>query len=284
MPQNYTTMNTTSLLFVPSGGLANRMRAVASAYSLSKKLNAKVQVVWFKDWTLNAPFDSIFMPVDTKLFKLREAGLWDKMVNDRPRQKNFYLFNIPQSILYRRRIYEKQMAGLKEHQFDFLKWAEGHRCYMSCYHEFGMTDDVDYTKLFRPTKEVQELIDNYTCQFSCHTIGLHIRRTDHSQSIAKSPTTLFFDYADKEIATDNDTRLFLATDSEAVKEEMTDRYGERIITSASQADRNSITGIREGLADMWALSKTARIYGSSGSSFSPMASRIGGTPLVVVEK
>lgn len=274
-------MNDTSLLFVPSGGLANRMRAIASAFSLSKKINAKVQVVWFRDWTLNAPFASIFTSISSNLFSIREANIWDKMINDRPRQKNFHFFVIPQSLLYERRIYEKQMAGLKEKGVDFLKWAEGHHCYMSCYHEFGDISDIKYTDLFCPTNDVQNIITCYTDLFSPHTIGIHVRRTDNSQSIAKSPTKLFFDYADKEIALDNRTKIFLATDSETVKDEMINRYGERLITSSSQADRNSITGIQEGLADMWTLSKTARIYGSSGSSFSPMAAKIGGTELVI---
>ena len=38
------------LLFVPSGGLANRMRAIASAYTLTQQTDSDLQVVWFQDW------------------------------------------------------------------------------------------------------------------------------------------------------------------------------------------------------------------------------------------
>ena len=64
-----------SLLFVPSGGLANRMRAVASAHELCKKVDSTLQVVWFQDWALSAPFHSIFE--ETPLVAIREATILD---------------------------------------------------------------------------------------------------------------------------------------------------------------------------------------------------------------
>jgi hypothetical protein len=278
-------MKKSSLLFVPSGGLANRMRAIASAYTLAKETSSKLQVVWFRDWTLNAPFHDIFMPIDKSILSLREASIVDKIINDRPRKRNMYFFRIPQSIIYDRCIQEKEITPLKEENFDFHKWiTDGHSCYMSCYQEFGTYEDSTCRMLFRPTKQVEEKINANVAKFSAHTIGMHIRRTDNSESISKSPTRLFFDYADKEIQAHDDTTIFLATDSEDVKEEMANRYGERIITSQNEADRNSIAGIREGLADMYTLSKTDKIYGSAGSTFSVMAAKIGGNELNVLEK
>ena len=67
-----------SLLFVPSGGLANRMRAVVSAYELCQKVDSTLQVVWFQDWALHAPFRSIFE--ETPLVAIREATVLDPTV------------------------------------------------------------------------------------------------------------------------------------------------------------------------------------------------------------
>ena len=75
-------MNSGTLTLVPSGGLANRMRAVASAYSLCEATGSRLQVVWFRDWALNAAFNDIFEPVDPSLFDLREARILDFIVND----------------------------------------------------------------------------------------------------------------------------------------------------------------------------------------------------------
>ena len=44
------------IILVPVGGLANRMRAVASAVTLTYRVRRKLEVLWFRDWGLNAPF------------------------------------------------------------------------------------------------------------------------------------------------------------------------------------------------------------------------------------
>ncbi len=65
-------MNKGKLLFVPSGGLANRMRAMASAWQMAQHTGVKVETVWFCDWALNAPFRAIFAPIEHKEMTVRE--------------------------------------------------------------------------------------------------------------------------------------------------------------------------------------------------------------------
>ena len=127
-------------------------------------------------------------------------------------------------------------------------------------------------------------IDAFAEGFSSHTIGVHIRRTDNKASILQSPTELFVDAIDKEVEQNDDTVIFLATDSEAIKDEMRSRYGRRLLTAGDEADRNSITGIKGGVVDMYTLARTNRIYGSFQSSFSELASQIGGVEVHVLRK
>lgn len=47
------------ITFVPVGGLANRMRAVASAVMLAGKTKSELSIIWFRDWALNAPVLSV---------------------------------------------------------------------------------------------------------------------------------------------------------------------------------------------------------------------------------
>ena len=243
-----------SLLFVPSGGLANRMRAVASAYELCKKVDSTLQVLWFQDWALSAPFHSIFE--ETPLVAIREATILDHLLYDRARKKNFFLPALPQRILFQRHIKEQDVTPLKKQSFDFEAWACGKRCYMSCYQVFGTFPDERYQQLFHPVKAVMDVVDGYRSQFNSHTIGLHIRRTDNAESIA--------------------------TDSTEVKREFIAAFGSRIITPKEDACRDSISGIRGGVVDLWTLASTQKIYGSAGSSFSPMAASIGGVPLEIM--
>ena len=156
-------MNSGTLTLVPSGGLANRMRAVASAYSLCEATGSRLQVVWFRDWALNAAFNDIFEPVDPSLFDLREARILDFIVNDRPRRKNLWIPKLLQMLVYpphyKSRIYEREVTPLKRQGFDFEAWQRGHRCYMSCYQVFGSFPDTLYGKLFRPVRGVMEQVD-----------------------------------------------------------------------------------------------------------------------------
>ena len=268
------------LLFVPSGGLANRMRAIASAYTLTQQTDSDLQVVWFQDWALHAPFRSIFE--ETPLVAVREATLVDHLIYDRARKKNFFLPALPQRMLFQRHIKEQDVTPLKKQSFDFEQWARGKRCYMSCYQVFGSFPDNLYSQLFLPVKEVMGVVDSYRSQFNSHTIGLHIRRTDNAESIAKSPTELFINKVREEIDQHDDAKVFLATDSTEVKKEFIAAFGTRIITPQEEACRDSISGIRGGVIDLWTLASTQKIYGSAGSSFSPMAASIGGVPLEIM--
>jgi hypothetical protein len=272
-----------NLMFVPSGGLANRMRAIASAYALTQQIGSHLEIVWFQDWALNAPFNAIFQSVPQ--LNLREATLKDKWFYDRARRKNLWLPSFPQWVLFDHRLDEKMIWPLMTQQFDFADWARGHRCYISSYMDFWPYDSSLLHELLKPVKEITEEVERNCERLQAqHVVGIHIRRTDHVISIEKSPTSLFVDKMQEEIEQYADTRFFLATDSNDVKEELKSVFGSRIVTPESAARRCDIDGIRGGLTDMYTLAATSKIYGSLGSTFSKMASRIGGVELWFLEK
>ena len=88
----------------------------------------------------------------------------------------------------------------------------------------------------------------------------------------------------KTVLITGDTTVFLATDNNQVKKTFADRFGKRIITPTEEAARNSIDGIRGGLVDMYTLAATDKIYGSAGSTFSPMAASLGGNDLEILQR
>lgn len=272
------------ITFIPVGGLANRMRAIASAFDLCKKTNGSLNVVWIKDWALNSPFYELFEPINDDVISLRDASTIDKLLLDRPRKKNFYLPRIYQKLIFDSSLYELSITPLCRKGFDFVKWAIGNKeLYLASYTNFMNYDISIISKLFRPLPEIKKMIDTYTSQFTDDTIGLHIRRTDNLDSIINSPIELFYNKIDKEIDANNAVNFFLATDCEDVKKEMQKRYGSRIICSKEVADRDSIEGIKGAVAEMYVLSSTQKIYGSFQSSYSDMASQISGIPLEILK-
>lgn len=267
---------------MPSGGLGNRMRTIASAYAMAQHIGSRLQVVWFQDWALSAPFHALFEP--SGLLSLREATMADKLLYDRARRKNLWLPALPQRMLFEKRLHEDEIWPLMVARYDFAQWARQRRCYMSNYMDFYPYDSQLLPQLFVPVADVGRQVAAYRHEFGPgRVIGIHIRRTDHVISTEKSPTSLFIDKIRQEVAAQPDTKVFLASDSEDVKAELKNVFGRRIVTPAAAARRDGIEGIKAGLADMYTLASTSKIYGSLGSTFSKMAARIGGIELWFLE-
>ena len=273
------------ITFVPVGGLANRMRAIASVITLAQQTDSKLKVIWFPTWDLYAPFDFLFEPINKDCITLRNASTWDKFTIDRPRRKNLCLPYLFQYLTFGDCKYECSFYSLIQQKFDFKGWVMSKReVYMASYYAFYPYELSLIGEIFSPIQSIKERIDDRCTQFVNNTIGVHIRRTDNIASIQQSPLELFFEKVDEELDINNHTMVYLATDSEEVKLQMRKRYSNRIISSSTPADRNSVAGIQDGLIDMYTLARTRKIYGSFQSSFSEMASQIGGIPLEILKK
>ena len=277
------------ITFVPVGGLANRMRAVASAVTLAEKTGSELDIVWFRDWALNASFCQLFKPVDEavaclRMARLRDASRLDYALLDRPRSRNFHFPLLYQKLIFKSCLYERSITPLCNQHFDFEQWAEGgRRVYMASYTAFQSYEEAWISRLFVPVEEIMADVEGRCRRFSETMIGMHIRRTDNAASIRQSPVELFYRKLDEELEDDERAGIYLATDSEEVKRAMKERYGDRVWSSGKQADRGSLEGIREGIADMYTLARTRKIYGSFQSSFSDMAAQIGGAPLEILK-
>lgn len=272
------------MLLVPVGGLANRMRAVASAYTLMQQLGGELRVVWFRDWALNAPFGDLFEPVSERGVSVREASLKDLLVYDRPRKHNFYIPVLFQKLLFHSCMYERKVGPLCYQESFWRKWASQGKVYMASYDQFMAYDNRLVQSMFRPVDLVRREVERRCSLFSDYTIGLHIRRTDNVVSIRQSPLELFYSRLDEELDAHAGLCIYLATDSEEVKSDLRGRYGKRLLVADAVADRGSVRGIQDAVVDMFTLSRTSKIYGSSGSSFSELAAQLGDVMLEIVRR
>lgn len=280
---------------VLEGGLGNRMRVAASAYAMSREANIPLRVVWTAQWGMRCRFDELFEPVavpgDTP-FCLRDAEGWERAVLARPRLSNMYAPRVLQRLCFSKIILAPQVWHLNQEGFDYRDWMRRGGCMLAAYRDFCDWDAADLRLLFRPNATVQRLIDARCSSFTADTIGIHIRRTDHRQAIDESPLELFVDAIEREREASSCTtlrhgdtfRIYLATDDEATKDALRSRYGSSVIMSDAEATRESADGIRDALAEMFALSRTRRIYGSAGSTFSPIAAALGNVPITIVQR
>jgi len=102
------------------------------------------------------------------------------------------------------------------------------------------------------------------------------RRTDNVVSIQSSPLENFTNMMNAEIKKKANTKFYVASDDDEVKESLKSKYPNRIITLMDDTDRNSLEGMKFAVLDLFCLSKTNKIIGSVGSSYSQIAAEIGG--------
>ena len=226
---------------------------------------------------------------------IRDAHGFEKLLFARPTLKNLHAPRLLQRLCYRHIIYAPQIWYLNRDGFDYEAWFRQGGTLMTAYRDFCPWTSDDLRTLFQPNEEVQRLIDERTADFTPNTIGIHIRRTDHQQAIDESPIELFFEAIDRELnapphlpslgeGSGVGPTLYLATDDEATKEALRRRYGKRVITSEAEATRESTDGIRDALVEMYALSRTRHIFGSAGSTFSPIAACLGDVPITILQR
>ncbi|MCD8165270.1 MAG: glycosyl transferase [Bacteroides sp.] len=248
------------ITLIPVGGLANRLRTICSGIELARKHNYRIKIVWFKDKGLNSSFRGLFEPINLPDIFLKEGTLVDKLFIDRPRQKNFYIPGIYQTVAFQKRFYPKEMQELTDRGYDFNRLCAGGSLYIASYTAFYPFSSATLLKMFRPIESIRKRIDSFTANFQQHeTIGIHIRRTDHIISIQESPTELFFERIDKRLRISPNTCFYLATDSEEEKVTFMERYGNKIYTLEEKADRTNYSGMQHAVTEFFLLSRTKEI-------------------------
>ncbi|MCL1943147.1 MAG: glycosyl transferase [Candidatus Azobacteroides sp.] len=269
------------LTLVPVGGLCNRMRVIDSAFSLFKDKTTRVEIIWFKDWGMGCDFKALFDPITEfpNIF-IKDAAISDYFLYDRPRNKNFRFPLLFQKFYFNKRIPEKEVFYQLKGGYDFSAIKESEKVYCASYLRLHPGDNR--YKLFIPNHESRHRIETLTSLFHADTIGIHIRRSDNEQSIRFSPTELFVQRIGQEIKQNENVTFFLASDSEKVKDQFRELFGERIICTSDILARNSEEGIKNALVELYALSRTNKIIGSSSSSYSATAAEISGIPLEIV--
>lgn len=271
-----------SITLVPAGGLGNRMKAIAAALRLAQAVGSKLHIKWFRDWGLGCRFDQLFQPISHDSVTLDEATLTDHLFFDRPRRRNFYFPKIALSSVFDRTMDEAATTRGMREGFDFARWARGKRVWMSS-NVYFMAEDIplDAFDIFHPTPRLQARIDKEASALGENAVGVHIRRTDNARSIAQSPTEMFVQRMRQESP---ETRFYVATDDESVKQLLHQEFPQRIQTLPRQAQRGTLQGMEDAVVEMFLLSRCKRLIGSSCSTYSMTAAALGRIPLETIER
>lgn len=263
----------------PIGGLCNRMRVIASAYSFIKPRNGTIVVKWMANAELNCPSKELFsLPDGIRVVELTDATplsrLWAKAAH--------YWFRLG----YRNRMDDAAVFAAKEHG-DLIPQDKTY--YETCETFHQDARGLDFS-MFQPNPQLRQLaekkIQHITGSGRYRVIGIHIRRTDNVVSIQDSPTELFCQILDTHLQKDPTIRFYIATDDASLREFFTEKYNvekEVVFFNDSQnLRRDAAEGIKAAYVELLTLSLTERIFGSNGSSYSWVAAALGNIPLDMV--
>ncbi len=263
------------ITLVPIAGLCNRMNAITSGLLYQQhNPGCDLKIFWWKTHDCCADFHDLFEQLPPQFVKIRKLK---SFIKDRPASARN--FKIPR--YFRSLFYDFEMTPAYKAD-DFDKLIQGkERVFVACHNRFNQYClNKSLAKVFVPAKDLRERIHDVTKDWNGNVVGLHIRRTDNRWAIENSPMERFYQLMDGEIMKNEKVRFYLATDDEAVKQELKDKYGERIITLQLSLKRNSVKGMKDAVVDLYCLGSTSKIFGSHASTYSTMASQLYNIELV----
>ena len=266
------------LVVAAQGGLCNRLRVVLSVLAFARgRGDVACEVVWNATRECRARFDELFEPVAAPSFRIR-TGNW----TERPvARANLHLPG-----LLRRLTFDGRLKNYRPEGPDGLRrLVDGHRrVYVSTCYQLFAYGPAELAAL-RPRPALQQRVEQLRAAFGWHTVGVHIRRTDHRVAIEASPVGAFLAAMDRELTERPDTAFFLATDDEEVKSRLCSRYAGRIVVQPiAENRRDSLAGMESAVVDLWTLAATQKILGSYWSSFTDTAAELGHVPLEIIRQ
>lgn len=274
------------IIIEPCAGLGNRFIALASAYQVAKKLNQELVVIWKEETVLGASMEKLFsLPQEVKVVSISEYGykldffgqLRGNSIKKSYRKKTAAFFECDEIMnLYNEQGNEGIRKMIEEKKNVYIKATNPFWNIFEIENAFGF---------ITPDTAILERKDNVLKDAEGKKlVGVHIRRTDHIESITNSPMELFVARMKEELEKEPDTYFYLASDDRGVEEELRGIFGDKIITFKDKSlKRDDEQGIKDAYVEMLCLASGSKIYGSFNSTFSVMASRLGNIPLYVVK-
>lgn len=261
---------------IPHAGLCNRMRVIASAYACSLEWGREARVLWaYGNRECKARFHSLFQPVNLPSLRILDTN---SLVYRTDTWRQLYLPGLLRRFKYEAVFENYNYKTEKSH----LPLGEAYKSMSGVgklaivsMHQCG--PNFPLKEIFKPVREIEERLEDVLPSSSEGIVGLHIRRTDHIQAIRHTPLENYISCISKEIDANPDIRFYLATDDDSVKHLLLSQFGkDRIITADSELRRDTEEGMIGAVVDLFALSRSKKIIGSFYSSYSEIASELGG--------
>jgi len=261
------------MIIEPTGGLANRMRAIDSAIAFANQNNSKLHVLWFRNRDCNCRFHLLFeTPKEVNALIDLRSGLLSRII----RKLIKFFLSAPSNVYLDHSVIEqlKTKSGSAFTSINLIleNISRKSLAYVQTFHRFYETPAYKRYSSLKPIPQLRKKIN--TLDLSNH-VGIHIRRTDNHKSIENSPLEGFVTAMQREISINQDVLFFLSTDDPESVQRLEEVFPRRITTrKVKSLDRNDPSAIQEALMDLYSLANCRKIIGSYWSSFTDVAAEI----------
>jgi len=274
------------------GGISNRLKCLVSLWRIAELTNRESLIYWPRNSVCGANFKDLFENNFQEISKEKLYGL----------KKKEYRFHCPSDINIENSL--KKYLISDTWRWAFLKGEEitrylpkdkikNYPVYASATAHFQNYEGIDfnfqninpkvkeeilkYLKKIKPIKKIRNKVAEFERKNNIKDcVGVHMRRGDFLNGKDKlgliSDDEGFISKIRELIKVNPEERFFLCTDSEETQQKFKKLFGDRIITfTKTNFDRLGVIFTQEGLVDLLILSKTKRILGTYGSTFTEMA-------------
>ncbi|MFA6834162.1 MAG: hypothetical protein WCR14_05735 [Bacteroidaceae bacterium] len=269
-----------TIILIPFGGLANRLRAIASGLALRESENVQLKILWIDRPELNCPYNKLLEGIAGVSIKNVSNNYFWKALLRYIKTVSLPNFSVITDDFIKEEL-EEGYFGLKANYKSFWKGRlKEKNLIISCrkFYKYSFKE----MNLLKPHNSILTKLNSFVIANDLKNfIGFHIRYTDNQLSLNHSPIELF-EFKIKECLA-NGKKIVVCTDSDFIKERLSKEFENRIIFPLITRNRTSIEGLQDAYFELLLLSRSEKIYASYGSTFSLYASELGGCELSLMK-
>lgn len=275
----------------PTQGLGNRLLTLSSAYAFTSLHDFyKLRVCWsesagFSDEKFEDLFNVDSLPPSVELITLEdyESSTRDllKLHEHFTQDKDTLNYTLKSNT----DVYIDSSHELYNEVCNNNFCLESYAC-INWIFDTKLDNANELIQNLKPSEAVLQQIKKY--KIDSNTIGVHIRRGDAAigpwqKYYHQSPVQSFVDRIEQ-----HKGKVFLATDSEEVENEIVSKFGKRIICTDKTFLNTDLTihdtkpKQFEAVVEWFLLSKTKKMYGTNWSTFGQTASLNGGNQIEII--
>lgn len=247
------------------GGLGNRIKCLVSSMRIAERSSKSLILFWPENTNCNCAFPELFVNKIDEINREEFNALINHYGKEKYQVNNTWRFiGLPEDKLSNNfaKIFPSELGN----DIDF----EYERIPLLVRHNF-----LSYINKLSPQNYIIEEVSKFSENFDTNTISINIR------SWEKEERNNFFNInsLSRIMGREKKKKLFIVCDSQKILNEISKRYGNRILYYPRRApvgDRNSPEGIQDSLIELLLLSKNNELKVSLLSTYSEVAWWFGG--------